>query len=345
MTLAGSTLYGTTDYGGSAGDGTVFSINPDGSGFQLLHSFVGGSADGVGPYANLTLVGSALFGTTFGGGNAGDGTIFSINTGGTGFQVVHSFAGGTSDGDEPFADLTLINSTLFGTTLYGGSDNDGTVFSVNTSGSDFQLLHSFSGTDGENPEAGLTLAGSTLFGTTLLGGSSGDGTAFSIGTAGTGFQVVHSFVGTDGYKPRAVFALVGSTLFGTAELGGGSNDGVIFSIVAPNTPAVTANQASVNATAGQTVSVDSAVTVSSFDTVVTGATVTIGTGYQSGSDTLNFTNQNGITGVYSAGVLTLSGSATPAQYQTALASVTFSSTSNSTALGYISIRRHRQQHG
>ena len=63
-------------------------------------------------------------------------------------------------------------------------------------------------------------------------------------------------------------------------------------------------------------------TVSSYDTDVTGATVTIGTGYQSGSDTLHFTNQNGISGSYAGGVLTLTGSATPAQYQTALQSVT-----------------------
>ncbi len=102
-------------------------------------------------------------------------------------------------------------------------------------------------------------------------------------------------------------------------------------------PVVTANQTAKASTAGQTVAVDSAVTVKSFDTDVTGATMTIGTGYQSGSDTLHFTTQNGITGVYSAGVLTLSGSATPAQYQTALQSVTFSSTSTSVATRNISI--------
>ena len=87
---------------------------------------------------------------------------------------------------------------------------------------------------------------------------------------------------------------------------------------------------SINSTAGQTVTVDSAVTVSSFDTDVTGATVTIGGSYQTG-DTLHFTTQNGISVVSNAGgVLTLTGTATPAQYQTALQSVTFSSTSTST---------------
>ncbi len=116
-----------------------------------------------------------------------------------------------------------------------------------------------------------------------------------------------------------------------------SNTGVDTVNVAITAPVVTANQAAKASTAGQTVAVDSAVTVKSFDTDVTGATMTIGTGYQSGSDTLHFTTQNGITGVYSAGVLTLSGSATPAQYQTALQSVTFSSTSTSVATRNISI--------
>ncbi len=115
------------------------------------------------------------------------------------------------------------------------------------------------------------------------------------------------------------------------------HDSVVVASAGIAAPVVTANQASVAATAGQTVPVDSSVTVSSSDTLVTGATIAIGTGYQSGSDTLNFTTQNGITGVFSAGVLTLSGPATPAQYQTALQSVTFSSTSTSVATRNISI--------
>ena len=65
--------------------------------------------------------------------------------------------------------------------------------------------------------------------------------------------------------------------------------------------------------------------------------MTISSGTLQSGDTLNFTNQNGITGSYSGGVLTLSGSATPAQYQTALQSVTFSTTSTSTTTRSISI--------
>ena len=88
--------------------------------------------------------------------------------------------------------------------------------------------------------------------------------------------------------------------------------------------------------------VDSGVTVSSSDTDLTGATVTISAGTLQSGDTLHFTNQNGITGSYSGGVLTLSGSATPAQYQTALQSVTFSTTSTNTTTRSISIVAHRR---
>jgi hypothetical protein len=73
---------------------------------------------------------------------------------------------------------------------------------------------------------------------------------------------------------------------------------------------------------------DSTLTVSdpTSPNSVTGATVSITTGFDSSGDTLNFTTQNGISGVYdsSTGVLTLSGTATAAEYQTALESVTYS---------------------
>ena len=78
--------------------------------------------------------------------------------------------------------------------------------------------------------------------------------------------------------------------------------------------------------------VDSGVMVSSYDTDLTGATVTISPDTLDSGDTLNFANQNGISGSYSGGVLTLSGGATPAQYQAALQSVTFSSTTTNPAI-------------
>ena len=201
LTLVGSTLFGTTTDGGTDGDGTVFSINTDGSGYQVLYSFTATGNDGAEPYAGLTLVGSTLFGTTVGGSANADGTVFSINTDGSGYQILYSFTGTGNDGAGPYAGLTLVGSTLFGTTSKGGGAGDGTIFSINISGNGFQLLHSFAGTDGAFPDAALTLVGSTLFGTTDVGGSAGDGTIFSINTSGNGFQMLHSFSGRMGTVP------------------------------------------------------------------------------------------------------------------------------------------------
>ena len=67
------TLYGTTVGGGSANQGQVFKVNPDGSGYTVLKDFTG--SDGANPYANLTLSGSTLYGTTVGGGSFANGTV------------------------------------------------------------------------------------------------------------------------------------------------------------------------------------------------------------------------------------------------------------------------------
>ena len=114
LTLLGSTLYGTTSFGGSYDGGTIFQINTDGSGFQLLHSF-DSQSDGDAPCGSLTLSGSTLYGMTSSGGPYAFGTIFQINTDGSGFQLRHSF-GSQSDGATPCGSLTLSGSTLYGMT-------------------------------------------------------------------------------------------------------------------------------------------------------------------------------------------------------------------------------------
>ena len=68
-----------------------------------------------------------------------EGTVYSINADGTGYQVLHSFTGTASDGNEPVPGLTVVGSTLVGVTSAGGSSNDGVVFSINTDGPGFSL--------------------------------------------------------------------------------------------------------------------------------------------------------------------------------------------------------------
>ena len=234
LTLSGSTLYGMTGYGGADGNGTVFKINTDGTGFQLLHSFDG--SDGYNPQGSLILSGSTLYGmVTWGGrtwGYSTDGTIFKINTDGTGFQLLHRFAGYANDGSNPYGDLTLSGATLYGMTLGGGPSFEGTIFQINTDGTEFQLLHTFFTGIGSQPQGSLTLSGSTLYGMTSNGGPDGNGTIFKINTDGTGFQLLHRFTGCTSniYAPTGSLTLMGSTLYGVTGYGGTNGRGTIFKI-------------------------------------------------------------------------------------------------------------------
>ena len=234
LTLSDSTLYGVTYVGGSTGQGTIFSIATDGTGFAVLHEFAGGAGDGEYPNGSLTLSGSTLYGTTVQGGALDYGTIFSIATDGTGFAVLHSFAGGVSDGLAAWGTLPLSGSTLYGMTAYGGIFNKGTIFSIGTDGTGFALLHSFAGgvADGREPISSLTLSGSSLYGMTAWGGASNLGTLFSIATDGSGYAVLHNFAGGagDGKQPGGSLTLSGSTLFGMTIYGGASDFGTLFSI-------------------------------------------------------------------------------------------------------------------
>ena len=81
MILSGNTLYGSAAGGGSAGNGTVFTVHTDGTGFTTLHTFTAVSvtnSEGAGPGAGLILSSNTLYGTTSHGGSWDSGTVFSL---------------------------------------------------------------------------------------------------------------------------------------------------------------------------------------------------------------------------------------------------------------------------
>lgn len=125
-------VYGTTTYGGSDGLGTIFRIRGDGTGYSLLYSFKGvccGRSDGSFPVGGLTLKGNNLYGTTANGGSASDlGTVFKFDPNTGAEAVLHAFTGG--DGAHPFARVVFRGNTLFGTTMHGGTNDNGVLFEM-----------------------------------------------------------------------------------------------------------------------------------------------------------------------------------------------------------------------
>lgn len=182
-------FYGTTRSGGAFGAGSVFTMTPSGQ-LTTLYSFSG--ADGAAPMGKLVQASDGkLYGTTSGGGSAGHGTVFMMTPAGS-LTSLYSFSGGR-DGASPYANLIQASDGHFyGTTLYGGTNQAGTIFKVTSSGA-FISLCAFSGTDGKMPLAGLVQGeDGYLYGTTLQGGaygyggpgaaSSGYGTIFKLST-------------------------------------------------------------------------------------------------------------------------------------------------------------------
>jgi uncharacterized repeat protein (TIGR03803 family) len=231
-------LYGTTVNGGAHSDGTVFELSPPVPPSTtwtetVLHSF-GGTGDGINPYGSLIMDSSGnLYGTTETGGAHSDGIVYKLSPGTPWTEtVLYSFAGGTSDGANPYAGLVIDSSgNLWGTTWLGGTHNHGTVFEI--SGGTESVVYSFAGgtSDGANPYAGLVIDSSgNLWGTTYQGGAHSDGTVYEI-SGGTEL-VVHSFGGTgDGVNPYGSVLIDSSgNLYGTTETGGAHSDGTVYEI-------------------------------------------------------------------------------------------------------------------
>jgi uncharacterized repeat protein (TIGR03803 family) len=227
----GTIIYGTTFYGGAYGYGTVFKLSAAGQ-EKVLHSFNSAfpTLDGSHPHAGLVLRNGVLYGTTTLGGVFNLGTVFSITPTGT-EQVLHSFEGGSNDGQSPYAGLLFDQSgNLYGATYVGGIDNAGTVFTINTLGGEVVLHHFLiNGVDGVNPYGTLIFNRGNFYGTTLQGGSANGGTVYKITPGGTE-TVLHSFTGgTDGFNPDAALVLgTSNTLYGTTILGGATNLGTVF---------------------------------------------------------------------------------------------------------------------
>jgi uncharacterized repeat protein (TIGR03803 family) len=182
-------FYGTTQFGGTNGNGTVFEFTTNGV-FNLLHTFTpqatnAQNADGAAPVAPLVQgPDGGFYGTTPNGGAYAAGTVFRVTASGD-FSTLLSFNYFTN-GDSSFGPLVFHDGAFFGTTgnyFEGG----GTIFEVTTNGAP-TLLYAFSEADSNSDngdgaaiETGLSLGrDGNLYGVASEGGVNGTGTVFRL---------------------------------------------------------------------------------------------------------------------------------------------------------------------
>jgi uncharacterized repeat protein (TIGR03803 family) len=174
-------FYGTTlvlTGGNNPNLGGIFKITPAGA-ITLLHSFDG--THGYGPYTPLMQASDGNFyGATIGGGNYNNGVVFEMSAAGA-FTDLFDFDPNT-DGAEPFSTLVQgTNGILYGTTVYGGTFNSGTIYSIPLGGGGLNILYSFDGTSARAPGTPLTQhTNGSFYGTSAWGGSDDLGTFYSL---------------------------------------------------------------------------------------------------------------------------------------------------------------------
>ncbi len=171
---------------------------------STLYNFAGGKTGAANPWYVTLVQGTdgQLYGTTYNGGASSAGTAFKVSTSGT-FTLLHSFANSKTDGGYPTGGMTLApNGNFYGTTQQGGTESEGVVFQMTTTGT-VTILHNFvAGTDGAFPWGPPIMASDgNLYGTTS-GGKGNNGLVYKVTTSGT-YSTIYTFTPSVGSYPIA----------------------------------------------------------------------------------------------------------------------------------------------
>jgi uncharacterized repeat protein (TIGR03803 family) len=224
-------LYGTAYSGGTNNDGVVFELSPSGGIWteQVLYSFAN-MPDGANPINGLVADAKGhLYGTTYAGGSAGNGSVFQLTNTGSGWteKVIFNMS-------STYAGLVMDSSgDIFGTTYKG-------VFELSPTGTGTwhkATIFAFTNStiNGYDPNGTLVLdSAGNLYGTTYSGGAHGFGTVYELISSGTGTwteNVLWNFQTSAAYPLGGVILDASGNIYGTTSQGGHHNDGTVYELV------------------------------------------------------------------------------------------------------------------
>jgi uncharacterized repeat protein (TIGR03803 family) len=222
-------LYGMTNSGGLYGRGTIFSFNPNTLSYTKLFDFY--SSSGESPQGSLIQASDGnLYGMTMNGGVNNDGVIFSYDPVTNTYTILKNFD--STNGSHPVDDLTeASDGNLYATTVDGGANNLGVIFSYNPVSSELTKLQDFDSTDGYNPKSSLLQASDgNFYSMTSAGGTDDLGVIFSYNPVTSTYTKLKDFNYADGIQPEgSLIQISNGELLGMTPLGGSFNGGVLFS--------------------------------------------------------------------------------------------------------------------
>ena len=258
-------LYGYGQCGGT-GVSCIYKFDTGVGTGQIVYTF-NSPVDGSGP-VGLLLVGQYMYGATYSGGAAGNGTLFRFDPATATLKVEHVFGHGT-DGSQPGAPLIDVSGVLYGATYSGGAHGDGTVFSFDPATEQEAVVYAYTartvnGIGGllsangllygignelfsvdpatgqaktiypfqyphDFPNFSLIEAGGLLYGTTGETGVDENGEVYAVDPATGAYTTVLNFPGGTASVTSGVIKINGS-LFGTASAGGVNALGSIYKV-------------------------------------------------------------------------------------------------------------------
>jgi len=232
LTLVGGNLYRVVTNGASPTFfGAICRINIASGRESTLYKFTGG-ADGSDPEGALIYVGGTLYGTTYSGGANDLGTVFSFKPSTATLSTLYSFRNGWRTSSLPAGALTYAAGTLFGSTVSGGPNGVGTVYSLTPAGVETTLWGFSDRVGGFYPNGGLVYDAGMLYGTTAgFVDSSIGNSVFAVDVATKAETLLYGFTGaSDGAYPAGGLVRVGGSLWGTTHDGGSSYCGTVYKI-------------------------------------------------------------------------------------------------------------------